>query len=136
MTSYLVPGRQLMLARYKIYRGKRPSGDPLPDGVRQDTRKHTHHCLRPSAKIVTAYLAGPTPQAWKRFAAEYEEILKERFARDRTPFDKLAEQATQDDVYLGCSCPTEKNPDVNHCHTVLALRFLQQHYPRLKVVFP
>jgi len=125
-----------MLARYKIYRGKRPSDDPAPDGVRKDTRKHTHHCLRPSADIVAAYLAAPGPQAWDKFASQYVQILEERFAKSRAPFDELAELATQTDVYLGCSCPTEKNPDVNHCHTVLALRFMQQHFRQLKVVFP
>lgn len=38
---------------------------------------------------------------------------------------------------LGCNCPTkEKNPAEGHCHTYLALGFMQKHYPRLKVEIP
>ncbi|MEM9353346.1 MAG: hypothetical protein AAGA92_10065 [Planctomycetota bacterium] len=48
----------------------------------------------------------------------------------------MARLAESQDVYLGCSCPTAKNPDADHCHTVLALRFFEQHYPRLKVRLP
>ena len=53
----------VMLARYKIYRGKRPVGVHPPDGIRQDTRKHTRHCLRPCAEIVSEYLANPSSAA-------------------------------------------------------------------------
>lgn len=125
-----------MLARYKIYRGKRPAYEPLPDGIRQDTRKHTRHPLRPSEEIVNAFLAAPSAKAWQEFESEYAQILKQRVENDRAPFDKLADLATDNDVYLGCSCPTTKNPDVNHCHTVLALRFMKKQYPKLKVMFP
>ncbi|MEQ8784760.1 MAG: hypothetical protein RIC55_00605 [Pirellulaceae bacterium] len=125
-----------MLARYTIYRGKRPDGVELPNGVRQDTRKHTRHCLRPPAEAVAVYLACPTPEAWRKFEAEYLECLKARYDADSAPFDELARLATNGDVFLGCSCPTRKNPDVNHCHTMPALRFMRRRYPRLDVRFP
>jgi hypothetical protein len=47
-----------------------------------------------------------------------------------------ADLANNNDVYLGCSCPTKRNPDVNRCHTVLALRFMKRKYPGLKVEIP
>lgn len=125
-----------MLARYKIIRGKRPPDEPLPDGVRQDTRKHTRHFLRPTEKIVAEYLAQPTTKAWKKFSTEYTRILEKRFKENRAEFEELAQLANEQNVYLGCSCPTTKNPDVNHCHTVLALRFMRKQFPNLKVQFP
>ena len=125
-----------MLARYKIYRGTRPPGEPLPNGVRQDTRKHTKHCLRPPEDIVTDYLANPTPSAWIRLEAEYLRILKRRYDENAQPFDELARLATADDVFIGCSCPTKKNPDMNRCHTNLALQFMKERYPDLRVEFP
>ncbi len=125
-----------MLGRYKIYRGSRPTDEPLPDGIRQDTRKHTKHCLRPSEGMVTEYLARPTPDAWKNFAAEYQRVLEDRYEQNPTPFDNLAELAVHHDVHLGCSCPTTRNPDVNQCHTVLALRFMKERYPKIVVEFP
>lgn len=64
-----------MLARYKIYRGKLPLGGQLPVGIRQDTRKHTRHCLRPPADSVNKYLAEPTAAAFDEFAAAYSESL-------------------------------------------------------------
>ena len=125
-----------MLARYQIVRGKRPPGDPLPEGRRYDTRKHTHHVLRPEAASVDEFLEDVTPAAFKRFAEQYNAALEQRFHKDRKPFDALAAEAEQGDVYIGCNCPTAKNPDVKHCHTVLALRFMKKHYPKLKVVLP
>ena len=125
-----------MLARYTMYRGKRPASDPLPDGVRQDTRKHTRHCLRPAAEMVVRYLADPGVYPWAEFERDYLRLLRERFSADRRPFDELARLAAEADVFIGCSCPTKKNPDVSHCHTVLALRFMRDRYPRLAVVFP
>ncbi len=125
-----------MLARYKIYRGKPPAGVTLPDGIRQDTRKHTRHCLRPSKEIVAVYLDDPSEQAWQRFAAAYLQTVTQRWHEDPSSFDALAELATNNNVYLGCSCPTAKNPDVMHCHTVLALQFMDEHYPMINVVFP
>lgn len=124
-----------MLARYKMYRGQRPPDDPLPDGVRMDTRKHTRHCLRPTAEIVQAYLSNPTEDNWRRFASEYRMLIASRFNADRTPFDNLYQLALTNDVFIGCSCPTKANPDVRHCHTVLALTFMQEQYPDLDVRF-
>jgi uncharacterized protein YeaO (DUF488 family) len=125
-----------MLARYKIYRGKPPAGAQRPEGIRQDTRKHTRHCLRPQTEIVLEYLANPTRQAWKKFESRYLLSLEERCEADRTPFDELADLATTENVYLGCSCPTVKNPDVKRCHTVLALKFMEDRYPAVEVKFP
>ena len=125
-----------MLARYQILRGKRPPDDPLPAGRRIDTRKHTRHCLRPEAAHVEALFEQLSAASFARFAKAYRATLASRFARDRAPFDALAQAAQHEDVYLGCSCPTQKNPDVNRCHTVLALRFMREHYSKLEVVFP
>jgi hypothetical protein len=125
-----------MLARYQIVRGKRDPSNPLPDGQRLDVRKHTHHVLSPNAGSVLAYLEDPSDEHFERFAAEYEMLLEKRFAAERPRFDALASAAREGDVYVGCSCPTRKNPNVKHCHTVLALRFMRAKYPRLKVVLP
>jgi uncharacterized protein YeaO (DUF488 family) len=125
-----------MLARYKIHRGKLPSGEKLPDGVRQDTRKHTRHCLRPPADMVATFLADPSDVKWEAFAEAYRQVLEQRYKHDRQPFDELAELAKTHNVYLGCSCPTSKNRDVRHCHTVLALKFMKERYPQLPVKFP
>ena len=125
-----------MLQRYKSYRGKRPPNDPLPKGTRQDTRKHTRHCLRPTKEMVEKYLGDTTAKAWAEFEREYLGVLKQRFAEDRMPFDQLAESARELDIHLGCNCPTNANPDVNQCHTVLALRFMKEKYPKLVVRFP
>jgi len=108
-----------MLARYKIYRGKRPPNDLLPSGTRQDTRWRTKHPLRPSEAIVKEFLAAPGEQAWSRFRTAYLDLLESRFIDDRAPFDNLAALVKSADVYLGCSCPTELNPRVDHCHTFL-----------------
>ena len=125
-----------MLARYKIYRGKPPADVQLPAGIRQDTRKHTRHCLRPPTEIVLEYLANPTTEAWKKFESSYLRCLDERREADPTQFDDLADLAIAENVYIGCSCPTVKNPDVKRCHTVLALKFMKERYPALKVEFP
>ncbi len=125
-----------MLVRYKIYRGKPPADAQLPEGIRQDTRKHTRHCLRPPAESVLEYLANPSTEAWKKFESSYLRCLDERRKADRTPFDDLADLAIAENVYIGCSCPTVKNPDVKRCHTVLALKFMKERYPDLKVEFP
>ncbi|MCA8956008.1 MAG: hypothetical protein KDC87_08035 [Planctomycetes bacterium] len=125
-----------MLGRYRIVRGKRPPGDPLPVGTRQDTRKHTRHILRPDAAAVAAYLAAPSERAWQQFADDYRQTLARRYAGDRAPFDAIADQARTDDVWLGCNCPTDKNPRVDHCHTYLALQFFAARYPALEVRMP
>ena len=123
-----------MLTRYQMARGVPASR--LPKGVRQDTRKHTRHVLRPSVAIVKAYLAAPSPAAWQRFAKEYRTLLAKRFAEDPGPFDALAGLARKADVYLGCSCPTKQNPSVKRCHTWLALEFFHARYPDLEVRMP
>jgi uncharacterized protein YeaO (DUF488 family) len=123
-----------MLARYHIMRGVAASA--LPAGVRQDTRKHTHHVVRPTAELVEEYLAAPSEAAWTRFAKRYRMLLAQRFAAERERFDELADLARSHDVYLGCSCPTKQNPNVRHCHTWLALEFFRQHYPDLDVRMP
>jgi uncharacterized protein YeaO (DUF488 family) len=125
-----------MLARYQIIRGKRPPGSPLPDGVRVDARKHTKSVLSPAPESVVAYLSDPSNAAFRRFSSEYRRLLEERYRERRAEFDELAETAARSDVYIGCNCPTKANPDVEHCHTVLALHFLKKKYPKLKVVFP
>ena len=125
-----------MLGRYKIYRGKRPDDDPAPEGIRQDTRKHTRHCLRPTAEMVERFLGLPSDASWNEFASAYRRLLEARIVQDATSFQQLAQLAQEQDVYLGCSCPTKKNPDVQRCHTVLALRFMKQRFPWLEIEIP
>jgi uncharacterized protein YeaO (DUF488 family) len=121
-----------MLARYAMKRGVPASA--LPTGLRQDTRKHTRHVLRPDAEAVAAYLGGRA--SWETFADAYRAVVRERFADDRGPFDALAALAREGDVLLGCSCPTKANPDVRRCHTWLALELMAAWYPDLEVRFP
>jgi len=123
-----------VLSRYQMARGVPAS--KLPKGVRLDTRKHTQSVVRPTATMVAEYLAAPSDAAWKRFAREYRAVLLERFRADRAAFASIAERATTEDVYLGCSCPTQKNPSVRHCHTWLALEFFRERYPGLDVRMP
>lgn len=124
-----------MLGRYSMVRGVR--SEDLPQGIRQDTRKHTRHVLRPEAKMVERVLSHASEEeAWATFERQYHQLLEKRFASDREPFDTLAELARHNDVYLGCSCPTAKNPDVRRCHTSLALEFMHEHYPDLRVKIP
>ncbi len=126
-----------MLARYRIVRGKRSPDDPLPDGVRIDVRKHVKHALSPRGEMVDALLEDPGDATrLKVFAKAYRALLEERFATDRAPFDQLATMARDEDVYIGCSCPTSKQPDVMRCHTVLALRFMRERYRTLDVRVP
>ncbi len=86
--------------------------------------------------MVKAYLAAPSDDAWTRFARRYRALLDERFRDERAPFDELARLAGEEDVYLGCSCPTKANPDVRHCHTWLALEWMRARYPELEVRMP
>ena len=72
-----------MLARYKIYRGKRPADDPLPRGRRMDTRKHTRHVLRPEKAMVERFLSDDSEPAWRRFRDAYLRLLERRFATER-----------------------------------------------------
>lgn len=126
-----------MLSRYRIIRGRRPPDDPLPEGVRIDIRKHTRHFLRPEPQRVEELLRTPgDDEVWEAFRAAYVDLLERRFADDPGPFEALVEQARQGDVFLGCSCPTKRQPDVHRCHTVLALRFIREHFADLVVVEP
>ena len=125
-----------MLSRYTIYRRRPRGAPPLPDGVRRDTRHRTQHPLRPTQEMVDTYLADPTDAAWERFREQYSALIGERFQEDRAPFDELAKQAVNEDVYLGCSCPTQKNPIHGRCHTYLALEFMAAAYPEIEVVMP
>ncbi len=125
-----------MLARYRMQRFRRKDSDPLPAGIRQDTRWRTRHPLRPTREMVETYLSAPSESAWARLKRAYLAELEKRFREDRTPFDKLAELATNNDVFLGCNCPTVKNPDVRRCHTLLALQFMKRKYRKLRVEFP
>jgi uncharacterized protein YeaO (DUF488 family) len=86
--------------------------------------------------MVKQYLAAPSEKAWREFRQAYIAELEKRFREDRAPFDELAGLARENDVFLGCSCPTKKNPRVDHCHTWFALEFMKRKYPALKVVFP
>jgi len=125
-----------MIGRYRIVRGARSRDEPLPDGQRQDTRKHTRHILRPSAELVARFLAQPSEAAFAAFRAGYLRLLEERFREDSSPFDALRDVALSTDLFLGCNCPTAKQPDVRRCHTYLALGFLAQRYPELQVRWP
>ena len=129
-----------MLGRYRIARGQPLSALParVRKGVRIDTRKHTNSFLRPTAAMVEAMLSGP-PEGHERrfrtFARDYRRLLAERFREDRAPFDELHRLALEQDVFLGCNCPTARQPDVRHCHTSLALEYLARKYPDLDVRF-
>lgn len=126
-----------MLRRYKIYRGPRPKTDPLPAGIRQDTRKHIErHCLHPASRDVAAYLAAPSNHNWVTFKKKYQQLLEDRFEEHPKRFEDLAALAMQGHVYIGCNCPTAKNPNVERCHTVLALEFMKLKFPKLEVGFP
>jgi hypothetical protein len=128
-----------MLARYQIERGAKLSSLPreVREGIRQDTRKHTRHVLRPPAELVADFLAAPNAVgAWARLSKAYLATLEQRFKSERERFDELAESAREQDVFIGCSCPTTKNPSVKHCHTWLALEFMHKKYPKLAVRFP
>jgi len=79
-----------MLSRYTIKRGA--ATNTLPQGIRQDTRKHTQHVLRPTAELVVHVLQhADDPQAWEMLRREYLAVLNARFAVDRMGFDRLAE---------------------------------------------
>lgn len=126
-----------MLSRYKFFRGKRPPDDPLPDGVRVDTRWRTRHPLRPTEDMAREFLESTKDRAaWATFKKAYLDLLDARFKEDRTPFDELAEKARTGDVFLGCNCPTNLNPRVEHCHTYLALQFMKRKYRSLDVQLP
>jgi hypothetical protein len=84
--------------------------------------------LRPTKEIVDAYLASPSDAAWRRFEHAYLALLEDRYQDDRAAFDELAALAAENDVFLGCSCPTKKKPMMGHCHTYLGLQFMKAKY--------
>jgi hypothetical protein len=106
----------------------------LREGERQDTRKHTRHPLRPEAEAVADALDGRID--WDVFADRYRATIIARREADPAPYDAIAELARERDVFLGCSCPTRKQPDVHRCHTVLALTLMAEWYPDLDVRLP
>lgn len=125
-----------MLSRYTIYRRRPIGAGPLPEGIRQDTRFRTKHILRPTQEIVERFLADSSEVGWDRFRDDYLAVLKSRWQADVLPFEDLAALAATNTVLLGCNCPTKKNPYVRHCHTWLALQFMQQNFPALPVKYP
>lgn len=125
-----------MLARYRIVRGVRPADDPLPEGIRQDTRKHTRHVLRPTPELVEALLEDPSEASFQAFRRGYLQLLQRRCEREPERFDALAELARTRDVYIGCNCPSARQPHVKRCHTTLALGFFHGRYPDLAIQAP
>jgi len=125
-----------MLARYRIVRGARPADDPLPEGIRQDTRKHTQHVLRPAPALVEALLVDASEASFQTFRRGYLQLLRQRFALEPERFDALAELARTHDVYIGCNCPSARQPHVERCHTTLALGFFRDRYPDLPIRIP
>ncbi|MDF1666229.1 MAG: hypothetical protein P1V97_31025 [Planctomycetota bacterium] len=123
-----------MLSRYHMKRGVKK--EFLPSGLRQDTRKHTRHILRPPAELVQKFLGAHSNLSWDEFTREYLQCITQRYVEDSAAFDTLAELARVKNVFLGCSCPTTANPKVNHCHTWLALEFMKARYSDLEVRFP
>lgn len=107
-----------------------------PNHAGTHTRWRTRHILRPAQAVVEEFLDDLTDEAWERFQTAYIAVLNERLSADRSAFERLAELAQDSDVFLGCSCPTKKNPDVRHCHTYLALGFMQEHFPEVEVAWP
>ena len=101
-----------------------------------DARWRTKHILRPTEEMVKEYLASPHESAWRDYRKAYFDVLTRRFCEDRTPFDRLVDLAMTVDVLIGCSCPTHANPRLDHCHTFLALEFIQSKYSELQVEFP
>jgi len=85
---------------------------------------------------VKEFLAAPCGAAWAKFRRAYLDLLKKRFKEDQGSFDELAAVAVADDVFLGCSCPTKLNPRIDHCHTFLALQFMERKFPLLPVRLP
>jgi len=125
-----------MLSRYTMSRHRTSGSPPLPEGIRQDCRWRTRHILRPTEEMVECFLQDTTSAGFKQFQRAYRALLAERYKEDPEPFCDLAKLAERENVYLGCNCPTAKNPNVQHCHTWLALEFMQQTFPKLKVCFP
>ena len=71
---------------------------------------------------------------WPAFRDGYRRLLEARWAEDPAPFEALAERARRGDAFLGCNCPTRRQPDVRRCHTALALAFMKERFGELEVV--
>jgi hypothetical protein len=92
--------------------------------------------LRPTPELVTRFLEDPSERGFRNFRRDYLALLRERWKTERNAFDALASRATAGDVFIGCNCPTHRQPDVLRCHTSIALEFIASHYPKLSVVLP
>ena len=124
-----------MLGRYSMVRGMPAS--KLPKGSRQDTRKHTKHVLRPNTALVEMFLSHPgDDEIFARFREGDLALRESRWKEDRAPFEKLAREAEQTDVWLGCNCPTAKNPLMLRCHTLQSLGFMHSRVPNLSIQWP
>jgi len=86
--------------------------------------------------VAAVFASDGSEAAWAQYASEYRALLERRLSETPEKFDLLATMARWHDVFLGCSCPSTKNPDVRRCHTVLALEFMKERYPGLDVRFP
>ncbi len=101
-----------------------------------DTTYAAKHFLSPTEAMVKKYQSSPSDTAWREYENEYLKIIQERFEKNQELFDVLARRAMNENVKLGCFCPTRRIPDVYMCHTVIALRFMQEKYPELEVELP
>ena len=69
------------------------------------------------------------------FCSQSLPLLPHPLVRDHWTSTRIS-QAQRADGCIGCNCPTKANPDPNRCHTVLALRFMDERYPDLDVEYP
>jgi len=121
----------VVLARYQIVRGKRPEGNPLPEGVRVDIRKHTKHFLRPTRQR-RGVPERPGRRAFRQFSARYDPTCRPVSPKNgarSTPCGTGRKRRRLPRMH----CPTRTNPEVTRCHTVLALGFMKRKYPRLPI---
>ena len=86
--------------------------------------------------VVGIYLGDISDAAWAHSEVAYLESLEQRYADNPSPFEKLAAMAMEKDVFIGCSYPTQKNPNPMHCHTVPALRFISSKFPDIEIQLP
>ena len=94
-------------------------------------------CASPSAGLGPGQVPAPGSLEGVRIATELPnlaDLLAARLADDPAPFEDLARLAREGDLYLGCSCPTKKNPDPARCHSVLAVRFMGEQFADLSGV--
>lgn len=123
-----------MLSRFQIKRGV--NYPRVPGALFKDTRKHVKaHVLAPTKDMVTRYLSQPTLDTWQWFQREYLLELQKRADERPEEFEELRRLAQTGDYYLGCSCPTPRNPLPCRCHTIVALEFMKERYPDLNVEF-